>query len=89
LSFLIPVPYPHPLFTCPRAVQKDAQAQGLGAFGVHQPALAADVIDILEAFDLGFIPFRIALQAGEPILEGTAESGTDFEAFFAAERRIL
>jgi len=71
------------------AVEEDAHAQRLGALGGNEAALAANVIAVMQMLDPGFIPFRIAFEASEALLEGTAEARADFEAFVAAESGIV
>jgi hypothetical protein len=87
-------PVPHSLFPVPYslfpghpracAVEEDTHAQSLGAFDSHQATLATDVVAALEMGDDRFIPFGIALQAGDALLESAAEAGTDLKAFFEA-----
>jgi hypothetical protein len=84
-SRLFPIPYSlfpgHPR-ACP--VEEDAHAQSLGALDSHEATLATDVVAALEIGDDRFIPFGIALQAGDALLESAAETGTDLKAFFEA-----
>ena len=77
-----------PMFPSAGAIEKDAHAEGFGPFGGDQPALAADVVFVLKSPDLRFVPYGIALQPGDAFLQGSAEAGTDFEAFFEAGLRM-
>jgi hypothetical protein len=72
----------------PGAIEENPHAQSLGTLDGHQPHLPANMVDIIQPIQLRFIVSRIALQAGNSLLEDLAESRTDFEAFLNSELKV-
>jgi hypothetical protein len=64
-------------------IEEDAQAEGLGALGGDQAALAADVVAAVKELDLSLIEVGIAFQARGAFFESATKTGADVEAFFA------
>ncbi len=64
----------------PRAIEEEPHAQGLCALHGDEAHLPANMVDVIEQGQLSFVVCGVPLKARNPLFNGLAEPGTDFEA---------